>query len=46
MSSVNNIAITLEAILDAGNLRKACKQVVRNKGSAGVDGNDINSLRP
>ena len=29
-----------------GNLRKACKQVVRNKGSAGVDGNDVNSFRP
>lgn len=32
---------TMEAILDRDNLRQACRAVRRNKGSAGVDGKDI-----
>ena len=28
---------TIDAILNAGNLTEACRQVVRNKGAAGVD---------
>ena len=35
---MNKKAITPEAILGAGNLRKECRQVVRNKDSASVDG--------
>ena len=30
----------IEQILKGKNIRHACKQVVSNKGSAGVDGND------
>ncbi len=38
MSSTNFKPITLERILSQENLNKAFKKVVRNKGSAGVDG--------
>ena len=45
MSSVNTGEVTLEAILGAENLQRACKQVIRNKGSAGIDGMKVNALR-
>lgn len=38
------MAITIETILDPENLAKACKQVVKNKGSAGIDGMKTNEL--
>lgn len=36
--------VTLEAILDRNNLNRAWKQVVKNKGSAGVDGMKVTDL--
>ena len=45
MSSTNTAPITLERILDRGNLKRACKQVEQNKGSAGVDGMKVEELR-
>ena len=38
--------VTLEAILDRNNLNRAWKQVVKNKGSAGVDGMKVKDLLP
>lgn len=35
----------LERILDTDNLRKAMRQVERNKGSAGIDGMPVKKLR-
>ena len=37
---------TIEAILNAGNLTEACRQVVRNKGAAGVDAMSVKELKP
>jgi RNA-directed DNA polymerase len=37
---------TIEAILNAGNLTKACQQVIRNKGAAGVDAMSVKELKP
>jgi len=34
----------MEQIIDLSNLRKAYKQVVRNKGKGGADGMDVNDL--
>lgn len=36
--------VTLEAILDRNNLNRTWKQVVKNKGSAGVDGMKVTDL--
>jgi len=36
----------LEQILDAGNLNGAYKKVKRNKGAPGIDGMDVEALRP
>ena len=36
---------TIEAILNAGNLTKACRQVIRNKGAAGVDSMSVKELK-
>jgi RNA-directed DNA polymerase len=36
---------TIEHILSARNLTKACQQVVRNKGSAGIDGMSVKELK-
>jgi len=38
MSNINFESITLERIVAKGNLNKAYKKVIKNKGSAGVDG--------
>ena len=38
MSNINFESITLERIVAKGNLNKAYKKVINNKGSAGVDG--------
>ena len=38
--------ITLEAILERNNLNQAWKRVVANKGSAGVDGMEVQDLLP
>lgn len=38
--------VTLEAILDRNNLNQAWKRVVANKGSAGVDGMEVQDLLP
>jgi group II intron reverse transcriptase/maturase len=37
---------TIDAILSAGNLTEACRQVVRNKGAAGVDAMSVKELKP
>ena len=37
---------TIDAILNAGNLTEACRQVVRNKGAAGVDAMNVQELKP
>ncbi len=37
--------VTLEAILDRNNLNRAWKRVVKNKGSAGVDGMKVKDLQ-
>lgn len=44
MSSMNIKPITLERILQAGNLAEAARRVVRNKGGAGVDGMNVDEL--
>lgn len=44
MSSINIEPITLERILQAGNLRTAARRVVENKGGAGVDGMEVGEL--
>jgi RNA-directed DNA polymerase len=36
----------MERIVDYGNLSRACKQVVSNKGSSGIDGMEPQELRP
>ncbi len=36
----------MERIVDYGNLSRACKQVVSNKGSSGIDGMETQELRP
>ena len=36
----------MERIVDYGNLSRACKQVVSNKGSGGIDGMETQELRP
>ncbi len=36
---------TIERILNAGNLTKACREVVRNKGAAGVDAMNVKELK-
>ena len=38
--------VTLEAILERNNLNQAWKRVVANKGSAGVDGMEVQDLLP
>ena len=38
--------VTLEAILERNNLNQAWKRVVANKGSAGVDGMEVQNLLP
>ena len=38
MSNINFESITLERIVAKGNLNKAFKKVINNRGSAGVDG--------
>ena len=38
--------VTLEAILNRNNLNRACKQVVKNKGSAGEDDMKFEDLLP
>ena len=37
-------AVTLEAVLEKRNLQRAFKQVVANKGSAGIDGMEVGEL--
>jgi|GEM_PF-3143350 len=37
---------TIDAILNAGNLTEACRQVIRNKGAAGVDAMSVKELKP
>ena len=37
---------SMEAIVERNNLRKALKQVQRNKGAPGVDGMSVNKLAP
>jgi RNA-directed DNA polymerase len=37
---------TIEAILSAGNLTQACRQVIRNKGAGGVDAMSVKELKP
>ena len=41
-----NTETLLEEILEAENLNKACRQVVKNKGSHGIDGMKYNELVP
>ena len=41
-----NTELLLEEILEAENLNKACRQVVKNKGSHGIDGMKYNELVP
>ena len=36
----------IDAILSAGNLTQACRQVVRNKGASGVDVMSVKELKP
>ena len=36
--------VTLEAVLEAGNMLKAYQRVIANKGSAGVDGMEVTQL--
>jgi len=36
----------IDAILSAGNLTEACRQVIRNKGAAGVDAMSVKELKP
>ena len=38
--------VTLENILDHGNLVAAMRQVIENKGAAGVDGMEVTDLEP
>jgi RNA-directed DNA polymerase len=45
MSNTNIEPITLERILDKGNLRNAFKKVINNKGSAGVDEMETRDLK-
>ena len=44
MSNINFESITLERIVAKGNLNKAYKKVINNKGSAGVDGMETREL--
>ena len=37
---------TIDAILSAGNLTQACRQVIRNKGAGGVDAMSVKELKP
>ena len=37
---------TIECILSARNLTEACRQVIRNKGTAGVDAMSVKELKP
>lgn len=37
---------TIDAILSAGNLTQACRQVIRNKGAGGVDSMSVKELKP
>ena len=37
---------TIDAILSAGNLIQACRQVMLNKGAAGVDAMNVKELKP
>ncbi|WP_423130151.1 hypothetical protein [Gaoshiqia sp. Z1-71] len=37
---------TIDAILSAGNLTEASREVIRNKGAAGVDAMNVKELRP
>ena len=37
---------TIDAILSAGNLTQACRQVMLNKGAAGVDAMNVKELKP
>ncbi len=37
---------TIDAILSAGNLTQACRQVTHNKGAAGVDAMSVKELKP
>src|SRR5574344_2123770 len=46
MSNIEQEPITLERILMRGNLNKACKKVVGNKGSAGVDDMSVEEFVP
>lgn len=38
--------VRLESILERDNLNKAMRQVIANKGSAGIDGMEVAELRP
>ncbi len=44
MSNINFESITLERIVGKGNLNKAYKKVINNRGSAGVDGMETRDL--
>ena len=44
MSNINFESITLERIVAKGNLNKAYKKVINNRGSAGVDGMETRDL--